>query len=176
MRTAWKILIYTVEMGIATTSINSIAASSNIVTTQKLNWQTAEALASEAVRVCAARNFSVTATVVDTSGQEQAVVRGDSAPLQSLSVSYRKAYTAFSYGMAFDKNSTSELVAAKDAGPVDGAVLATVPQVIFIPGGVTLRKADRTVLGGIGVSGASGGDKDEACAQAAVDKYKAQFQ
>ncbi|WP_066092169.1 GlcG/HbpS family heme-binding protein [Xanthomonas massiliensis] len=150
------------------------AAPSHVVLTPKLDWQTAQALAAEAVRVCAARGFSVTATVVDTSGEQQAVIKGDQAPLQSLSVSYRKAYTAYSYGMAFDKDSTSALVAAKLTGPADGS-LATVPQVIFIAGGVTLRTADRTVLGGIGVSGASGGDKDEACAQAAVDKYKDTF-
>ncbi|MBO1325115.1 heme-binding protein [Acetobacter sp. TBRC 12305] len=150
------------------------AAGTNLITTQKLDWMTAEKLAAEAVRVCAARGFSVTATVVDPSGHQQVVIKGDTVPLQSLSVSYRKAYTAYSYGMAFNKNSTSELVAAKLTGPADGS-LATVPEVIFIAGGVTLRKADGTVLGGIGVSGASGGDKDEACAQAAVDKFRADF-
>lgn len=68
------------------------AEQSHVVLTPKLDWQTAQALAAEAVRVCAARGFSVTATVVDTSGERQAVIKGDQAPLQSLSVSYRKAY------------------------------------------------------------------------------------
>jgi uncharacterized protein GlcG (DUF336 family) len=151
------------------------ADETNLVTTQKLRWQTAEALAAEAVRVCASRGYSVTATVVDPSGHQQAVIKGDSVPLQSLSVSYRKAYTAYSYGLVFDKDTTSGLIAAKVTGPLEGGVLATVPEVLFIPGGVTLRKADRTVIGGIGVSGAPGGDRDEACAQAAVDKYKGEF-
>lgn len=151
------------------------ADNTNLVTMQKLHWQTAETLAAEAVRVCASRGYSVTATVVDPSGHPQAVIKGDSVPLQSLSVSYRKAYTAFSYGMAFNKDSTSALIAAKVTGPLDGGVLATVPEVLFIPGGVTLRTADRTVIGGIGVSGAPGGDRDEACAQAAVDRYKEEF-
>jgi uncharacterized protein GlcG (DUF336 family) len=39
-----------------------------------------------------------------------------------------------------------------------------------------LRKADNTVIGGLGVSGAPGGDKDEACALAAVAKLKEKFQ
>ncbi|MEK6345947.1 MAG: heme-binding protein [Burkholderia sp.] len=151
------------------------AAESNLVTSQKLRWQTAQALAAEAVRVCADRGYSVTATVVDPSGHQQAVVKGDTVTLQSLSVSYRKAYTAYAYGLTFDKDSTSALVAAKVSGPVDGAVLATEPEVIFIPGGVTLRTADRTAIGGLGVSGAPGGDKDEACAQAAVEKYRGEF-
>lgn len=146
-----------------------------LITTQKLRWQTAQALAAEAVRVCAADGYSVTATVVDPSGHAQAVVKGDTVPLQSLSVSYRKAYTAFSYGMTFNLDTTSQLIAAKVTGPLDGAVLATEPEVLFIPGGVTLRRADRGVIGGIGVSGAPGGDKDEACAQAAVAKYQDRF-
>jgi uncharacterized protein GlcG (DUF336 family) len=151
------------------------ATPSHLITSQKLPWQTAQQLASEAVQICSSRGYSVTATVVDPSGHEQAVLKGDSVPLQSLSVSYRKAYTAFSYGQAFDKNTTSELIAAKLDGPASGA-LNTVPEVIFIAGGVTLRKADRQVIGGLGVSGAPGGDKDEACAVDAVKKYQAAFE
>jgi hypothetical protein len=49
-------------------------------------------------------------------------------------VSYRKAYTAFSYGMAFDKDSTSELIAAKMPSPLDDGLLATVPEFLFILG------------------------------------------
>lgn len=161
--------------GSVAASADPAYAADTLVTIEKLNWSTAEKLASEAVRICATRGYSVTATVVDPTGHQQAVIKGDTVPLQSLSVSYRKAYTAYSYGMAFDKNSTSELVAAKLTGPADGS-LATVPEVLFIAGGVTLRKADKTVIGGIGVSGAPGGDKDEACAQEAVNKFKGDFQ
>ncbi|GBQ71607.1 hypothetical protein AA103196_2821 [Ameyamaea chiangmaiensis NBRC 103196] len=147
----------------------------HLVTVRKLDWKTAENLAHDAVLACEAQGYSVTATVVDPSGHPQAVVKGDRVPLQSLSVSYRKAYTAFSYGLAFNKNSTSELVAARLTGPVEGAVLATEPEVLFIAGGVTLRTADNTVIGGIGVSGAPGGDKDEACANAAVTRWQPMF-
>lgn len=151
------------------------AAPSHLISSQKLPWQVAQQLAAEAVQTCAAKGWSVTATVVDPSGHAQAVIKGDTVPLQSLSVSYRKAYTAFSYGQAFDKDTISELLTAKLDGPANGA-LNTVPQVLFIPGGVTLRKADRQVLGGLGVSGAPGGDKDEGCALAAVKKFQGQFE
>lgn len=151
------------------------AAESPLITTQKLPWQTAEKLASEAVQICAAQGYSVTAAVVDPSGHQQVVIKGDTVPLQSLSVAYRKAYTAFSYGQAFNKDSTSELIAAKLDGPTNGA-LNTVHEVLFIPGGVTLRRANRQVLGGLGVSGAPGGDKDEACAMQAVKKFQSAFQ
>ena len=113
--------------------------------------------------------------MVDPTGHQQAVIKGDSVPLQSLSVSYRKAYTAYAYGLAFNMNTTSELIAAKAGGPANGA-LNTIPEVLFVPGGVTLRRVgDNAVLGGIGVSGAPGGEKDEACAQAAVTKFRPDF-
>ncbi|GCE82464.1 hypothetical protein MSKU15_0418 [Komagataeibacter diospyri] len=151
-------------------------AQGHVVMTPKLDWMTAAHLAIEAVDACAKQGYSVTATVVDTTGHQQAVIKGDSVPLQSLSVSYRKAYTAYSYGMAFNMDTTSALIAAKVTGPANGA-LNTIPEVLFVPGGVTLRRAsDHAVLGGIGVSGAPGGEKDEACAQAAVTKYRADFQ
>ncbi len=156
-------------------ALTAHAAPSHLISSQKLPWQVAQQLAAEAVQTCAAKGWSVTATVVDPSGHAQAVIKGDTVPLQSLSVSYRKAYTAFSYGQAFDKDTISELLAAKLDGPANGA-LNTVPQVLFIPGGVTLRKADRQVLGGLGVSGAPGGDKDEGCALAAVKKFQPQFE
>lgn len=98
----------------------------NLVTTRKLRWQTAEARASEAARVCASRDYSVTASVVDPSGRQQAAIEGDSVPLQPLSVSYRKASTAYAYGLAFNTDSASELIAAKVARPLDGDVLTAV--------------------------------------------------
>ena len=162
-------------MVVAVVSHSVVCAQSHIVSLQKLDWSTAEHLASEAVRVCQAQGYSVTATVVDTTGHQQVVIKGDTVPLQSLSVSYRKAYTAYSYGLAFNKNTTSELIAAKVTGPANGA-LNTIPEVLFVPGGVTVRTASGgTVLGGLGVSGAPGGEKDEACALAAVKKFQAEF-
>ena len=150
-------------------------AEGHVIVTPKLDWLTAAHLAEEAVRACAAQGYSVTASVVDTTGHQQAVIKGDSVPLQSLSVSYRKAYTAYAYGLAFNMNTTSELIAAKVTGPANGA-LNTIPEVLFVPGGVTLRRVgDNAVLGGIGVSGAPGGEKDDAGAQAAVTRFRADF-
>ncbi|AQS86836.1 hypothetical protein AA101099_0679 [Neoasaia chiangmaiensis NBRC 101099] len=161
-------------VAVASGSVTVPAMAQHLVTTQKLDWRTAEKLAALAVEDCAGKGWSVTAAVVDPTGHEQVVIKGDTVPLQSLSVSYRKAYTAYSYGQAFDKDTTSALIDAHLSGPPNGA-LNTIPEVLFVPGGVTLRKADRTVLGGIGVSGAPGGEKDEACAMEAVRKMQPEF-
>jgi len=173
--TVFTLLRNSAALALGLTALGASAAPSHLISSQKLPWQVAQQLAAEAVQTCAAQGWSVTATVVDPSGQAQVVIKGDTVPMQSLSVSYRKAYTAFSYGQAFDKDTISALLAAKLDGPANGA-LNTVPQVLFIPGGVTLRTHDRQVLGGLGVSGAPGGDKDESCALAAVKKFQPQFE
>ena len=49
--------------------------------------------------------------------------------------------------------------------------LAQLPHVAMLAGGLTIEAAG-TLLGGIGVSGAPGGDKDEACARAGLDTIR----
>ena len=55
-----------------------------------------------------------------------------------------------------------------------GLALNTIPEVLFVPGGVIIRRGS-VVLGGLGVSGAPGGDKDEACAAAALAHLQPQI-
>src|SRR5579872_2874100 len=146
--------------------LSSGAAAADLVSTQKLSWRLAGQLATEAVSACEKQGYSVTASVVDASGLEQALVKGDSSHPQSVSIAYRKAYTAMAYGGLFGLNSTGELIAARPQ--LANGPLNTVPAVLFAGGGVVIR-AGQTVIGGLGVSGAPGGEKDEACAKAALD-------
>jgi uncharacterized protein GlcG (DUF336 family) len=44
-------------------------------------------------------------------------------------------------------------------------------QILILGGGLPI-KAGEEVIGGIGVGGAPGGEKDEACAQAGIDTIK----
>lgn len=146
--------------------LSATASAADLVSTQKLSWRMAAQLATEAVSICEKQGFTVTAAVVDPSGLEQALVKSDSSHPQSVSIAYRKAYTAMAYGGLFGLNSTSELIAARPqlaAGPLN-----TVPAVLFAGGGVVIR-AGQTVIGGLGVSGAPGGEKDEACAKTALE-------
>jgi uncharacterized protein GlcG (DUF336 family) len=81
---------------------------------------------------------------------------------------FRKAYTVVSMGpiFGFDRSSGFvELVARYPGGA--GASLTTVPGVIALAGGVAIKLGAETVAA-IGVGGAPGGDKDEACAAAGV--------
>ncbi len=51
------------------------------------------------------------------------------------------------------------------------AGLGSLPRVRFLAGGVVIEAAG-TLVGAVGVSGAPGGDKDEACAKAGVEAIR----
>ena len=51
----------------------------------------------------------------------------------------------------------------------ENAYLKQIPNVVAVGGGVPI-KAGNEVIGGVGVSGAPGGDKDEVCANAGIAK------
>jgi len=72
-----------------------------------------------------------------------------------------KAWTAVSF-----RTDTSELARSTQAGqPNSGA--RNLPHFVGLGGGVMIQAAG-AIVGGIGVSGAPGGDADEACAKAGI--------
>ena len=126
----------------------------------------------EAVDVCKKAGYAVTAIVVDNEGVRQAVIRGDGATVHTLDSAYAKAYTAASLAPVRKDGSTKALSEriAKTPG-VSTAGLASLPNINFTPGGVTIMAGDEAI-GGIGVGGAPGGNFDHDCAVAALDKIK----
>jgi uncharacterized protein GlcG (DUF336 family) len=83
------------------------------------------------------------------------------AGLAALEIASGKAWTAVNF-----TRDTSALVAAIKSGELS-AGLATQPKVTMLAGGLVIE-AGGSLLGGIGVAGAPGGDKDESCAKAGV--------
>jgi uncharacterized protein GlcG (DUF336 family) len=73
-----------------------------------------------------------------------------------------KAYTART------RNQTS-LATMKQMEDPAFAFLRQIPNVVGVGGGVPIRVGNE-VIGGVGVSGAPGGEKDEVCANAGVAK------
>jgi uncharacterized protein GlcG (DUF336 family) len=60
------------------------AQAQGLVTSQKLSAALANQLVGDAVAACTAKNYTVTAAVVDLDGVRQAVLRGDGAPIHTL--------------------------------------------------------------------------------------------
>jgi uncharacterized protein GlcG (DUF336 family) len=119
--------------------------------------------AQAAIASCKAQGYTVSVALVDRAGNLKLLLVGDGASALTRSLGRRKAYTA-----AIRRMPTGEL-AKQVATP--GAFNPTLydRQLVAVQGGVPIKVGDETI-GAIGVSGAPGGDKDEACANAGLAK------
>jgi uncharacterized protein GlcG (DUF336 family) len=121
--------------------------------------------AQAAVAACKAQGYNVTVTIVDRTGLPKIVLVGDGARPLTLEVTRRKAYTS-----AMQRVSTGDYTkrvsnpGAFNPGQFD-------PELTTGQGGLPIKVGDDTI-GGIAAAGAPGGDKDEACAQAGLQKIK----
>lgn len=124
--------------------------------------------AKEAIRVCEAKHFWVTATVVDMDGIPQVVLRGDRSTVHTGESSFRKAFTVVTLGPEFGFDRSSGFFELMKTSPF-APQLATVHNVMALPGAVAF-KINGEMVGALGIGGAPGGDKDEICAEAGVAK------
>ena len=94
-------------------------------------------------------------------------MRGDGAPPHTMENSLRKAFTARTFRIP-----SGEFAARVKAEPTLGQVHLT--NIVASQGALPIRVGD-DVIGSVGVSGAPGGDKDEACAKSGLDKVADQL-
>lgn len=168
MRVSWKI----VGLAALAAVVSPPALGQGLITKKRLSAALAHEAVAEAVAVCAKAGYAVTAIIVDNEGVRQAVLRGDGATVHTLDSAYAKAYTAASLAPVRKDGSTkaiSERIARTPG--VSTAGLASLPNINFTPGGVTIM-AGEEAIGGIGIGGAPGGNFDHDCAVAALDKIK----
>ncbi len=147
------------------------AQAQGLVTTQKLSAALANELVGDSVAICAQKGYPVVAVVVDLDGVRQALLRGNGAPIHSMDNAYYKAYTVASLALS-RKEETTKAIADRMAKAAPTTVPQTpLPNVTYAQGGVAIMAGGATI-GGIGVSGAPGGNFDEECARAALAKIK----
>ncbi|HEY3642431.1 MAG TPA: heme-binding protein [Xanthobacteraceae bacterium] len=164
--TSVRILLFRSAAALAlAASAPAAVRAEGLVSTKRLSASLAAELVLGAVTACAQKDYHVGAVVLDTSGVQQAALRGDGAAAQNVLNAIDKAYTAASFGM-----DTAELVERAKSGAVSSA-FAKVPHLLLNAGGVVIKVGDE-VIGAIGVSGAPGGDNDVVCAKAALEKIK----
>jgi uncharacterized protein GlcG (DUF336 family) len=122
--------------------------------------------AEAALAACEKQGYHVSVAVVDRSGLVRILIRGDGAGPHTLDSSSRKAYTAASLGRP-----TGELVKTISGNPANEGLRNMNEKILILAGGLPVKAGDE-VVGAIGVGGAPGGEKDEACAQVGMDKIK----
>ena len=136
-------------------------AAEGLVTFKSMNIDLALALARAALADCQKHGYQVSVAVVDRFGITQVLLRDRFAGAHTVPTATGKAWTAVSF-----RTDTSELVAATQPGSPQAGVRA-IPGATIIAGGVIVEAAG-SLIGAIGVSGAPGGDNDEACAKAGI--------
>lgn len=144
---------------------NPAAAEDALVVSKSLSPELALDAAKAALASCRKQGFQVAVAVVDRSGQPQVMLRDRFAGAHTSATATSKAWTTVSF-----KTSTLELQGLTKAGqPISG--LRDLPGVVALGGGIIIEAAG-SLVGGIGVSGAPGGEIDEACAKAGLEAIR----
>ena len=144
------------------------AHAQGLLQTHRISADLANQAVVAVVSKCASQGYAVTGALVDADGVEQAVLRGNGAGPNTLNSAYSKAYTSVTF-----KTDTTAVVERSKTAPLL-ANLFKLPHLLLLPGGIVI-KVDDEVVGAIGAAGAPGGDLDDACARAGLDKIKDQL-
>jgi uncharacterized protein GlcG (DUF336 family) len=130
-----------------------------------LTPETALKAAQAALKSCRDAGFQVAVAVVDRAGVPQVMLRDRFAGAHTPKTAIGKAWTAVSF-----RTNTTELSETTQPGkPSNG--IRNLPNVVMLGGGMKIEAAG-SIVGGIGVSGAPGGDKDDMCAKAGIESIR----
>jgi uncharacterized protein GlcG (DUF336 family) len=164
-----KTALHMAGISLAAAIACSFAGSANaqLVAHKDISAAMALAMAETAIATCKTNGYNVSANVVGRNGEVIVAMRGDNTGPHTLENSMKKAYTARA-----QRRSSGEFATAVKDNPTAGALSLT--NITPAQGALPIKVGEDTI-GAIGVSGAPGGDKDEACAKAAIDKVADQL-
>jgi uncharacterized protein GlcG (DUF336 family) len=140
-------------------------AQEGIVTYKSLAPDVGFDLARAALNKCRKDGYQVAVAVLDRFGIPLVVLRDRFTPGGALAIARGKAWTAVTFA-----RDTADFVKGIKDGTLS-AGLANQPRVTPLVGGIVIQ-AGGALLGGVGVAGAPGGDKDEACAKAGLESVR----
>jgi uncharacterized protein GlcG (DUF336 family) len=145
----------------AATAALSVSAFAQLPASRILTLDAAQTIAQEAMAKCRADGYKVTVLVVDGLNAPKAMLRDDGASASTTEAAKMKATSTMLYNRPSGP--------AQQPAPGTTAPPATIPGTINSQGAVPIKFGDVTI-GAVAVSGAPGGDKDAACANAALAK------
>ena len=142
-------------------------ASAQLLNEKRLSAAMAMTIAQTALETCTKQGYHVSVHVLGRNGETLVAVRGDGAPPHTMENSQRKAYTARTFRIT-----SGEFAQRVKDNPSISAVHLT--GIIAAQGALPIKVGDE-VIGAVGVSGAPGGEKDEACAKSGLYKVADQL-
>jgi uncharacterized protein GlcG (DUF336 family) len=140
-------------------------ANAQLLARKDLSAATALAIAQTAIATCTANGYKVSATIVGRNGEVLVQIRGDGTGPHTMENSYKKAFTSRTFRIP-----SGEMEDRLKKNPQMGAQYLT--GFTTARGALPIQVGD-DVIGAAGVSGAPGGEKDEACVKAGLDKVAA---
>jgi len=156
-----------ISLTAALAGVLAVSANAQLVARKDLSAAMAMTMAETAIATCKANGYAVSANVVGRNGEVIVVMRGDNTGPHTLENSMKKAYTARA-----QRRSSGDFGDSLKDNFTAGALHLT--NITTARGGLPIKVGEDTI-GAIGVSGAPGGDKDEACAKAGIDKVGAEL-
>jgi len=138
-------------------------AAAQLLTHKDLSLAVATDIAVAAVDACKAQGYNVSVHVLGREGQVVVALRNPAAGFATYENSMKKAFTART-----TRAPSGRFAEAVKGNPNAGQFFLT--NFVAAQGALPIQVGN-DVIGAIGISGAPGGDKDEACAKAALDKY-----
>ena len=149
----------------AALSCGATSANAQLLTHKDISIAMAVAMAKTAVETCKGQGYNVSVNVIDRDGQVILGLRNDLAGAATMENSFKKAFTARTF-----RRPSGEFADGVKGNPLAGALMLS--NIVAAQGALPIKVGD-DVIGAIGVSGAPGGDKDEVCAKAGIEKVAA---
>ena len=125
----------------------------------------------EANRVCLGNTYQTTSMIADSAGVPIVVISNDGAKAITQRIAMSKIQAVLKYKMT-----SGEVAAKANADAAFKAELAANPLIETARQGAIPIVAGGQTVGFFAVSGAPGGDKDEVCAKAGLDKIQGRVQ
>jgi uncharacterized protein GlcG (DUF336 family) len=154
--------------GLAAVLAIPCSAGAQVLTQKDVSARMAWTIIEAATAQCEKDGYSISVAVLDRVGRFRAYLQGDKASPTNIELARRKAYTALTF------RRPSLEWAQRTSGTSELAGQRNLSDVIPLGGGVPIKIGEDTI-GAVGVSGAPGQDKDEACANAGLAKVADQL-
>ncbi len=139
------------------------AQAQDVTRVSKASMELAAEITLAAVQACRTKGYQVTAVVVDRGGIPQAMMRDLHASRFTIQIAEQKANAVILSGVSSAEFRDNRQDIREEMNHVEG--------ILVLAGGLPIRAAG-SLIGAVGVSGAPGGDKDEACAREALEKVQ----
>jgi uncharacterized protein GlcG (DUF336 family) len=141
------------------------SVSAQLLTHKDISLAMATTITLTAVESCKASGYNVSVHVLGRNGETIVALRNEKAGPNTFENSMKKAYTARTFRTPSGKF-------ADNVGQNPVAPQLMLANIVAARGALPIMIGEETI-GAVGVSGAPGGDKDEACAQAGINKVAA---